>query len=245
MGYAIQWVLSLIFIFLMYLMMAVIGILFAPWALFSRRGTYIAMHLYCTWVCWSARWLVGLKAEVRGTPPTDEVLIAAKHQSFLDIIMIFHAVPHGKFIMKKSLIWAPILGQYALRIGCVYVDRGKRSIAIKKMVAEVKSGAQEPGQLIIFPQGTRVAAGEKMKYKIGTGVLYKETEQDCVPVAANVGVFWPKHGIYRKRGTAVIEFLPRIESGKPLDEFMVEIEHSIESNSNRLMAEAGLKLEDL
>jgi 1-acyl-sn-glycerol-3-phosphate acyltransferase len=33
---------------------------------------------------------------VRGTPPTTEALIAAKHQSFLDIILIFNAVPHGQ-----------------------------------------------------------------------------------------------------------------------------------------------------
>ncbi len=45
--------------------------------------------------------MVGLRTEVRGTPPTDEVLIAAKHQSFLDVLMIFGAVPAGKFIMKR------------------------------------------------------------------------------------------------------------------------------------------------
>jgi 1-acyl-sn-glycerol-3-phosphate acyltransferase len=59
---------------------------------------------------WTARVLVGLKSEVRGTPPTDAVLIAAKHQSFLDILMIFGAVPRGRFIMKRELLWAPMLG---------------------------------------------------------------------------------------------------------------------------------------
>jgi len=244
MSYAFQWIRSLIFIILMYLAMAVIGIGFAPWALFSRRGTYFAMHLYCRWVFWSAHRIINLKTEIRGTPPTDEVLLAAKHQSFLDIIMIFGAVPRGKFIMKRSLIWAPFLGQYAKRIGCIFVDRGKRSGAIKKMVADVKSGAHEPGQLIIFPQGTRVAVGKEMPYKIGTGVLYKETGQECVPVATNVGVFWRRHGIYRDPGVAVIEFLPRIQSGLSVEEFMPTLKDSIETASDRLAAEAGYKVSD-
>ena len=141
MFYAIQWVRSLIFVAQMYLAMAVIGILFLPWALFSRTGAFAACKTYCRWVCWTAKWMVGLKTEVRGTPPMDEVIVAAKHQSFLDIIMIFGAVPAGKFIMKRELIYAPLLGWYALRAGCIPVDRGKRGQAINKMKDDVERAA--------------------------------------------------------------------------------------------------------
>lgn len=183
--------------------------------------------------------MVGLKTEVRGTPPADEVLIVAKHQSFLDIILIFASVPAGKFIMKRELMYAPILGQYGLRLGCVPVDRGKRSQAIKKMIEDVEKGRQAPGQLIIYPQGTRIAPGVKAPYKVGSGILYDELGQDCVPVATNVGVFWPRKGIMRKPGTAVVEFLPRIEAGLSKDAFMEQLEEVVETNSNRLMREAG------
>lgn len=244
MSHAVQWLRSLVFIVQMYLMMAIMGILFFPWALASRRGALIACQTFCRWVRWSARWMVGLRSEVRGTPPRDEVLIAAKHQSFLDIILIFSAVPAGKFIMKRELLWAPILGQYALRIGCVPVDRGKRAQAIRKMVEDVAHGAALPGQLIIYPQGTRIAPGVKAPYKIGSGVLYTELGQDCVPVATNVGLFWPKRGIHRKPGLAVVEFLPRIEAGLTKDVFMARLEHEIEDASNHLMREAGFHAGD-
>lgn len=129
MSHALQWLRSLVFIVSMYGMMGLMGLLFLPWAAVSRRGALFASHAWCRWVRWSARWMVGLRTEVRGTPPAGEVMIAAKHQSFLDIILIFGAVPAGKFIMKRELMWAPVLGLYALRIGCVPVDRGKRSAA--------------------------------------------------------------------------------------------------------------------
>ena len=236
---AVQWVRSLVFVVFIYAMMPVLGILFLPWALFSRRGALAACKAWCKVVRWSAVWMVGLRTEVRGTPPTDEVLIAAKHQSFLDIILIFASVPAGKFIMKRELMYAPVIGQYGLRIGCVPVDRGKRSQAIKKMVEDVAKGRQQPGQLIIYPQGTRIAPGVKAPYKVGTGVLYEELGQDCVPVAANVGLYWPRKGIMRKPGTAVVEFLPRIESGLSRREFMARLEGEVESASNALMREAG------
>ncbi|MEL7257478.1 MAG: lysophospholipid acyltransferase family protein [Pseudomonadota bacterium] len=235
----VQWVRSAIFVGQIYFMMLPIGILFLPWALFSSRGANAACKTWCAWVRWTARWMVGIRTEVRGTPPTDEVLIVAKHQSFLDIILIFASVPAGKFIMKRELMYAPIIGQYALKLGCVPVNRGKRSAAIKKMVKDVSKGDRTPGQLIIYPQGTRISPGVKAPYKIGSGVLYEEVGQDCVPVATNVGVFWPRKGIMRKPGLAVVEFLPRIEAGLPKEEFMPRLEDVVETNSNRLMREAG------
>ena len=237
----IRWLLSLVFIIQMYLAMAVIAVVFAPWALLSRHGARVACKTFCRWVIVSLRILTGLNSEVRGTPPTTEALIAAKHQSFLDIILIFNAVPAGKFIMKRELMYAPFLGQYALRIGCVPVDRGKRGAAIARMKADVAAGAAEPGQLIIYPQGTRVAPGDKKPYKVGTGLLYEQLAQPCHPVATNVGVFWPKRGILRKPGLAVVEFLPPIAPGLPVPEFMAQLETQVEVRSNSLMAEAGFK----
>ena len=61
-----------------------------------------------------------------------------------------------------------------------------------------------------------------------------------MPAATNVGVFWPRHGIYRKPGLAVVEFLPAIEQGLSTDDFMAELEAVVENNSDRLMVDAGL-----
>ncbi|WP_281984391.1 lysophospholipid acyltransferase family protein [Thalassorhabdomicrobium marinisediminis] len=238
MKYAVQWLRSLVFNAQMYVAMLVIGVLWTIPAIVSRRGAISACHAYCDWVTWTAGWMIGLKCEVRGEVPTDEVLIAAKHQSFLDVIMIYGALPRGKFIMKDILKYAPILGQFGLRIGCIPVKRGKRGHAIKKMVADVAAGRALPGQLIIYSQGTRVAPGVKAPYKVGTGVLYHELGQDCVPVATNAGVFWPKRGVYRHPGVAVVEFLPRIPAGMPLKPFMQHLEEAVETRSDALIRDA-------
>ncbi|WP_370287195.1 lysophospholipid acyltransferase family protein [Pseudooceanicola nanhaiensis] len=221
--------------------MLVLGIVFLPWALFSSRGARMACKSFCVWTRFTARWMVGLRTEVRGPVPQGEVLIAAKHQSFLDIILIFGAVPAGKFIMKHELLYTPVIGQYARRIGCVPVARGKRGAAIARMLSDVKKGAAEPGQLIIYPQGTRVAPGVKQGYKVGAALLYEQTGQPCVPAATNVGLFWPRKGILRKPGLAVVEFLPAIEPGLGRETLLIRLETEIEAASNALMREAGFE----
>lgn len=240
---ALQWLRSLLFIILMYLGMAAIALVMFPMTLIHEKWVFRTIHWYCHGVRWLARVLVGLKSEIRGPVPQGEVIVASKHQSFFDILLIASAVPRLKFIMKKQLIYVPIIGYYGRRTGSIPVDRGKRGVAIKKMVADVKAGRVKPGQLIIFPQGTRVAAGAVKPYKVGTAVLYRETGQPVVPAATNVGVFWKRHGIMRYPGTAVLEFLPTIEPGLETDDFMAKLEVAVESASDRLMAEAGFKRE--
>lgn len=239
-----RWVMSFLFVIQMYAMMAIMGIVFLPWALVSRHGARTACRTYCRWVRLTAWLMVGLRTEVRGQVPQGEVLIASKHQSFLDIILIFGAVPAGKFIMKRELMWAPVIGQYALRIGCVPVERGKRGQAIARMVKDVARGAAFPGQLIIYPQGTRIAPGVKAPYKVGTAILYEQTGQPCVPAATNVGLFWPRKGIYRKPGLAVVEFLPVIQPGLEKYAFLEKLETEVETASNALMKEAGFDAEN-
>ncbi len=235
----IRWLRSFLFVVQMYAMMPLMGVVFLPWALVSRRGARVACKTYCHWTLWTARWMVGIRSEVRGKVPDGDVLVAAKHQSFLDILILFRALPAAKFIMKRELIWTPVIGLYALRLGCVPVARGKRGQAVARMLADVEAGASDPGQLVIYPQGTRIAPGVKALYKVGAAALYEQTGQVCVPVATNVGLFWPRKGILRKPGLAVVAFLPEIAPGLGKDAFLARLEQEVEAASDALLREGG------
>ncbi|MFY2823673.1 lysophospholipid acyltransferase family protein [Ruegeria sp. MALMAid1280] len=239
MATAFQWVRSLIFMIVIYTWMLILGIVFAPYALLTKRGALQACKTYARTTMWLARWMVGIRTEVRGAVPTGEVVVGAKHQSFLDIIIIFDAVPHGKFIMKRELLWTPVIGMYARRLGCIPVDRGKKGAAVAKMVKDVSKEFAEPGQLVIYPQGTRVAPGVHRPYKVGTAVLYEGLGFPCVPVATNAGVFWPRTGVLRKPGLAIVDFLDPIEPGVGRKDFLQRLEDVIETRSDALMKEVG------
>jgi len=135
-----------------------------------------------------------------------------------------------------------VLGFYGWRIGCPPVERGKKGSAMQKMVQHLEDD-KDVGQTTIFSQGTRVLPGAKNKYKIGSGVIYTRMNKPCVPVATNVGELWARRSPIRKPGTAVLEFLEPIPAGLELKEFMAKLEDVIETNSDRLMVEAGYVFE--
>jgi len=227
---------------IMYVLMAIMGILFAPAAIWSRAGAYWAIKTYCRTIFWVLRVLCGLKVEFRGEIPQGDVIIASKHMSFLDVMMHAYALPRVKFVMKRQLRWAPIIGLYGMRIGNAPVARGKKGGAMRQLVKDVQADAKNAGQLVIYPQGTRVLPGSAKPYRVGAGVLYTRMGKDCVPAATNTGVFWARRSPYRYSGTAVVEYLPMVEKGLSLDDFMAQIENLVETRSNALMAEAGFEL---
>jgi 1-acyl-sn-glycerol-3-phosphate acyltransferase len=232
---------SLVFDLCLYGLMLVIGIAGAPMAIWSARGASIVVRAYAGATLWCLAVICGLRVEVRGEVPQGDVIVCAKHQSFLDILIFARFLPRVSFVMKRELRWAPILGLYALRIGSTPVARGRKAQAMKDMVAHVEKAGDEPRQLVIYPQGTRVAPGAKLPYKIGAGVLYERLGKPCIPAATNVGVFWGRRSTYRRPGLAVVEFLDPVPAGMPIPVFMARVEAEVEGNSNRLMREAGFE----
>ncbi len=239
-----QYICSVTFIILMYVWMLVLGLLGAIPAAFSAKWAGWFLKLYCNNVLWLVRVMCGITYEVRGEIPTDDVVIASKHQSFLDVIMHTALSPRVNFVMKQELRWAPILGFYAMRIGAAPVKRGDKSKAVSQMMKGVDAQFKDPKQLVIYPQGTRVAPGTHLSYKVGAAVIAQRQGKPCVPVATNAGVLWPKHGLLRKPGNVVFEYLERMPTGLSVEDFTKELEARIEPASNALMAEAGFIKKD-
>lgn len=199
-------------------------------------------------VAWSghlllaARVILGLRVELRGVPPRYDCIIAAKHQSALDILAIANAVPQCAFVMKRELLNVPVIGYFARKAGCIPIDRARGSEALQQIAAEVRQAQAGPdglGQLIIYPEGTRTAPGEKRKYKHGVTSIQAATGLDIVPVGVNCGLFWPKGGFPIRSGVSIVEFLPVMPAGASPLQAMRQLQQVIETSSDRLLAEAG------
>ncbi|HHW33796.1 MAG TPA: 1-acyl-sn-glycerol-3-phosphate acyltransferase [Paracoccus solventivorans] len=191
----------------------------------------------------AARTILGVSVELRGTPPTEDCVIAAKHQSFLDILAIAHAVPQCAFIMKREVLRVPIMGYYARKAGCIPIDRSRGAEAMTRIIREIEASRADAdglGQLIIYPEGTRTRPGERRKYKHGVGSIQQATRLPVCPVAVNCGMFWPRDGLRVRPGRAVIEFLDPIPAGLSAAQTVQQVETVVEAASDRLMQAAGL-----
>jgi 1-acyl-sn-glycerol-3-phosphate acyltransferase len=230
-----------IHILLIYLLMGAMGLVGAPFVLWKQSWTRDWMKLYARGVFFLSRWLCGIRVEVRGPVPTGAVVVASKHQSLLDVLILFSILPEPHFVMKRSLVWAPVFGLYALRAGCVWITRERRGEG-KTMLRRLENKHKGSGQIVIYPQGTRVPPGEHRPYRSGAAMTYRNFGLPMVLAATNVGWFWPKKGVVRRPGTAVLEFLETLPQGLSRSDVMRRMEARIEAESDRLGEEAAAQL---
>ncbi|HMO28398.1 lysophospholipid acyltransferase family protein [Enterovirga sp.] len=189
---------------------------------------------------WLLRLVVGTRVELRGLDriPPGGLLIASKHQSFLETFTLVFLVDDPVFILKRELQWIPIFGWLTVKAGMIPVRRGGAT-AFADMNRRAREEARHGRQFIIFPEGTRRAPGAPPDYKKGVAHLYRNLGLPCLPVGLNSGVFWPRRQYIRRPGTVVIEFGEVIPAGLGREEFLEAMTGQIESISDRLLAEAG------
>lgn len=233
-------------VFYIYIALAtiVIGAWGLPQVLRRQSAAHRVAKIWYEHLLFAARFWLGLTFEVRGTPPRGPALVAAKHQSFLDILILAAAVPQRAFIMKREVLRVPIMGWFARAVGCIPIDRSRGHQAMARIGTEVRARQEAGalGQIIIYPEGTRTLPGEHRRYKFGVAALAKATGLPVIPVAVNTGMFWPRKGFPIRSGHAIVEFMepvpPEVEGQELLD-----LLHSrIEGRSDALMAEAGLDM---
>jgi 1-acyl-sn-glycerol-3-phosphate acyltransferase len=185
------------------------------------------------------RVVAGIKIEIRGLEkiPKGALLVAAKHQSAWETFALLPLFDSPVFIVKRELQWLPIFGWLMIKGRMVPVDRSAGSRALIAMTERARIELADNRQLIIFPEGTRRAAGAEPRYKHGVAHLYAEEGVPCVPIALNSGLFWPRRSILRIPGTVVMEILEPIQPGLSKEEFLERLKDGIETATERLIAE--------
>ncbi len=234
---------SMLFNLCFYTLMIALMIFGVPTLVAGRRSTEAYARF---WACLSLALLdriCHLKVEFRGLQYLREgaAIVAAKHQSFLDVLALILKVREFTFVYKRELGLIPLFGLYLRRSEQIAIDRAKRGNALPQVIAAAKQIFAENRQLLIFPEGTRKAVGAPPLYRAGVARIAQATGVVCVPVALNSGLFWRRRGFLRRAGTVVVEFLEPIEPGLDNENFMRLLETRIEEATQRLVAEALAK----
>ena len=232
---------SLLFTAFLYLSIAAAGILYIPALIGTRRFENYLVGLWAKLVSGVFQRLCGVTVEFRGLQhlPKGAALIAAKHESMLDVVVPYAYLDDPCFVLKKELMYLPFFGWHAWKTGMIPVDRSAGAKALKQMVADTHKRLKEARQIVIFPEGTRTEPGVAGDYKPGVAALYRELGVPCYPVATNSGACWPPHGFMKRPGKVVFEILEPIPAGLKRGQFMSELETRIETASKALLAEAS------
>lgn len=205
-----------------------------------RRWCFLLSRMWTRGLLLFAKQFLGLSFEVSGCEhlPKGGFIVASQHQSTWETIVFNILVEDPVFILKKSLLWMPIVGWYLWRIGMIPVSRNRknnresRSRITERVVRTVHQGRP----VIIFPEGRRIQAGVHAPYRPGVWFFYNSCGVPVVPVALNSGCFWARRTFFKKPGVVRLVFLPPIPPGIPKEEFMETLRTRIEDTSSILCA---------
>jgi len=119
----------------------------------------------------------------------------------------------------------------------IHVDREGGAAALRALSARAREEIAKNREIVVFPEGTRRPVDAPPEYETGIALLYRSLNVPVVPVALNSGLFWPRRSLLHYPGTIVVEFLPPIPPGLDSRAFLVRLQETIETASNRLIAE--------
>jgi len=222
---------SLLFNFFLYLGIISIFLIALPVLFLPAKFTLLFGKLLGHYVILIIRIVLNTKVEIKGInniPKNEKYFVASAHQSMFETFALQAVLDYPVFILKKGLLSVPIFGWYLKKIKSIAIVRDtitKDNLSFFDKVALIVKNENRP--LLIFPQGTRVRAEERIPFKKGVGRIYETLNISCVPIALNSGNVWPKEGIIKNPGKITISLLPSIKPGLNRDVFIKELENSI------------------
>ena len=116
--------------------------------------------------------VVGIELIVKGEPNRDKApVVICNHQSWFDIPLVQEVItgngPLVRFLIKREIVWIPIIGWICLALNFPRLRRNKNSDArtsdFSIIQKESKNHGGESGALLIFPEGTRFTEQKKTK----------------------------------------------------------------------------------
>ncbi|HZY55294.1 MAG TPA: lysophospholipid acyltransferase family protein [Reyranella sp.] len=233
----VLWLRSLAFNVGWYLGTTVLAIVGMPLLLAPRRWVVGWARLWIVFVLWWLRVTVGLTHRVVGREnlPAGPAILASKHQSSWETLSFTLLFDDIAIVLKRELLFIPVVGWAMARAGNVAVTRGDGAAALRGLVKQAKAAVAEGRSIVIFPEGTRVTPGDSRPYQVGTAALYRQLGVPVVPIALNSGLFWGRRKWIKRPGVLTLEILPPIQPGLPRDAFMKTLQESIEGATARLV----------
>jgi len=163
---------------------------------FGKRIPWIIGNAWAQLILWLLKVFCGLSYSVEGADnlPDEAGVAMIKHSSAYETLGQLVILPQQCWVLKQELIWSPFFGWALMALGAIPIDRSTGRNAVSKVISLGKQRLDEGLWVSIFPEGTRVPAGEKKRWGISGILLAQQSGKKIIPIAHNAGYFWPKTG---------------------------------------------------
>lgn len=179
---------------------------------FQRR--YRLSKVWTGFNIWSLSRICGVRYRIRGEEhlPQQAVIVFAKHQSTWETLFLHWRLPPLVWVLKRELLWLPVFGWALGLLEPIAIDRKAKSEAVSQILEQGKRHLDQGRWVLIFPEGTRCAPGQRRRYKSGGARLAAHTGYPILPIAHNAGEFWRRRSFIKYPGTIDVVIGPLIET---------------------------------
>lgn len=168
---------------------------------------------------------VDYTVEGRHNIATDRAcVVMLKHSSVWETLAELVIFPRQVIVLKRELMWVPILGWALASIGSISINRRAGRSAVKQVLEQGKAHLAQGTWVMIFPEGTRVNAGQVGRFGRSGPMLAIEAGVPVLPVAHNAEDHWPNGKFLKRPGTITMRVgTPIDSSGKSVEELSNEV----------------------
>jgi 1-acyl-sn-glycerol-3-phosphate acyltransferase len=201
---------------------------------FPRR--FALARAYAASVLWVLRWSCGLTFRIEGAPlPAGCHVALWKHSSSWETVAMMVVFPRQVWVLKRELIWIPAVGLAVRQLHAIAIDRSAGHSAVAQVIEQGRERLKEGAWVMVFPEGTRMPAGETRRYGVSGTALANEAGALLVPVAHNAGYYWPRRGLLKRPGTVrVVIGAPVAPGGRDARAVNEEIQAWVEATVRSL-----------
>lgn len=177
-----------------------------------RRRLAAACGRVCLrWFAWSG----GLGYTLEGgenlpAPGSGPTILFWRHESAWETFLSLVLAPEPTWVLKRDLLWVPILGWGIRLLDPIPIDRGAGRAAVARVLAVGARQLRSGRCLNFFPEGTRLAPDARRRYGLSGALLASSLGATIVPLAHDAGSYWPRRGFLKHPGRI------RVVVGPPL-----------------------------
>ncbi|MDE1181581.1 lysophospholipid acyltransferase family protein [Paraburkholderia sp.] len=192
---------------------SIVILLLYPFA--GRQGHYWLAKQWCRALVAVMRWLPGITVSVEGLEhlPAEPSIILCRHESTWETLAFMAVFPRRiSFVFKEELLRIPFFGWVLRGLDMVSLNRGSPRQAHQAVTQESAARLAKGDDVVIFPEGTRVAHDAPLRLTSGGIRLACATGAPAVPVVHNAGKVWPAKGWPDRRGHIRVVIGPAFSS---------------------------------
>lgn len=184
------------------------------WVLPSRARFQFIIGAWTRMCLWWLKMTCGIRHEIIGAEhiPDQPCVVLCRHESTWETLFLQTLLAPQATIIKRELLWIPFFGWAFALNKPISIDRGSPRSALKRLIKVGKERLAARIWVVLFPEGTRMPAGEIGRFQIGGAALATAAQAPVLVIAHNAGQFWPAHQFKKKPGTIKVHVLPPIRT---------------------------------